>query len=302
MKVMIAYDGSPCADAALKDLHRAGLPLEAEAFVITVAERWLSRPAGISYQIQSGSVGGAAPTLEVAKDIKDANKLALEAKSRIETYFTNWKVQARGVSGSPPAEILNVAREWMPELIVVGCQGCSGAGAFLLGSVSQSLLNDARCSVRVCRGTAWKNGCPVRLVIGLDGSRSSDEAVKEAARRIWPIGSEVRLLSVRDPARLRQIGQTADFNSEKHEWVRQFVDSAEKELRAVGLEVSSKIEEGDPKQLIVADADEWGADCIMLGAAASPGPSFGLGEVATAVVARAHLFRRSDSGIAFEVS
>jgi len=38
MKVLIAYDGSACAGAALADLERAGLPRKAEAVVLSVAE------------------------------------------------------------------------------------------------------------------------------------------------------------------------------------------------------------------------------------------------------------------------
>jgi long-subunit acyl-CoA synthetase (AMP-forming) len=44
MKALIAYDGSTCADAALDDLMRAGLPGEVEAMVVTVAELWLPPP------------------------------------------------------------------------------------------------------------------------------------------------------------------------------------------------------------------------------------------------------------------
>jgi hypothetical protein len=38
MKIMIAYDGSPCADIALRDLERAGLPREVQAMVLSVAD------------------------------------------------------------------------------------------------------------------------------------------------------------------------------------------------------------------------------------------------------------------------
>jgi hypothetical protein len=38
MKVLIAYDGSGYADAALDDLRRAGLPGDAEALVVSVAD------------------------------------------------------------------------------------------------------------------------------------------------------------------------------------------------------------------------------------------------------------------------
>ena len=38
MRVLIAYDGSAHADAALDDLRRAGLPREAEAQLVSVAD------------------------------------------------------------------------------------------------------------------------------------------------------------------------------------------------------------------------------------------------------------------------
>jgi hypothetical protein len=41
MKILIAYDGSDCADAALDDLQRAGLPADAEAQIVFS----LARPA-----------------------------------------------------------------------------------------------------------------------------------------------------------------------------------------------------------------------------------------------------------------
>jgi hypothetical protein len=35
MKILIAYDGSACADRAIDDLKRSGLPEKAKALVIT---------------------------------------------------------------------------------------------------------------------------------------------------------------------------------------------------------------------------------------------------------------------------
>src|ERR1051325_5905426 len=44
MKILIGYDGSECADAALEDLQRAGLGTDAEAFVMTVADVFVPPP------------------------------------------------------------------------------------------------------------------------------------------------------------------------------------------------------------------------------------------------------------------
>ncbi len=45
MKVLIAYDGSSCADTALNDLQLAGLPQEAEALLLSVADVFLPPPS-----------------------------------------------------------------------------------------------------------------------------------------------------------------------------------------------------------------------------------------------------------------
>ena len=44
MKVLIAYDGSESAHTAIDGLRRAGLPTEADALVVSVAEVWLPAP------------------------------------------------------------------------------------------------------------------------------------------------------------------------------------------------------------------------------------------------------------------
>jgi nucleotide-binding universal stress UspA family protein len=287
MRIIVAYDGSPCADAAVSDLHRAGLHREADVLAITVAERWLPRPSLSGQAVEPRSSAAVVTAPETTEDFERAYGLACQAKSRLQSYFTNWKVEAVAASGSPAQEILRKAYQWSPDLIVLGCQGRSALARFLLGSVSQKVLNEAPCSVRVCRGTAWKDGSPVRILIGLDASPSSENAVRAVASRVWPIGSEVRLVTVIDPAKPRQT-EPSTTDAQRDPWVRPFVEAAEKKLRAVDLSVSSRIEAGDPKQVLVAEADEWGADCIVLGAAASPSTTSALGDVSTAVVARAH--------------
>ena len=47
MKILIAYDGSDSAESAIDDLKRAGLPPQAEAIVLTIAEELIPDPARI---------------------------------------------------------------------------------------------------------------------------------------------------------------------------------------------------------------------------------------------------------------
>lgn len=303
MKILIGYDGSPCADAALDDLRRAGLSRDAQAIILTVFEQWLPHAAGNnlthsnignSSQAGSGTLGTSAAT--GAEPLTETRALVLKGKSRLQTHFPNWEIKAEESSGSPASEILKRAGDWKPDLIAVGSQGHSGLGRFLLGSVSQKVANEAQCSVRVARGTAWKDGAPVRILIALDGSSGSEAAVRAVCSRMWPTESEVRLTTVIDRPLVPIVNHVVPSvggggASAAHDtWVQKFVDVATKKLRAAELVVSSKIEEGDPKSLIIANAEEWGADCIFVGASCARNSfeKFLLGSVATAVVSRAH--------------
>jgi nucleotide-binding universal stress UspA family protein len=263
-------------------LQRAGLHREGEALVVSVAESWLRRPLVSGRLEQRGSAASAASAVQTESDLEIAWRHAREAQSRLKSHFSLWTVEALAVSGSPAREILNKASEWQAELVALGCQGSSAMGRFLLGSVSQKVVHEAECSVRICRGTGWKTSAPVRILMGVDGSLGAEEAVKAVAGRSWPLYSEVRLVTVIDPT---EHGASTNIENPDDSWIRPVLDSAESQLRAVELNVSSKIEVGDPKHILVASADEWGADCIVLGAGKSPS-QFSLGSVSTAVVAR----------------
>jgi nucleotide-binding universal stress UspA family protein len=302
MKLLIGYDGSQCANAALDDLRRAGLGRHAEAIVLSVSEFWLphnsadSTPPSAADRLPAGFNKSGALAVAGAKPVTEARSFAMEAKRRLQMHFPQWEIKAQESSGSPAREILKKAEEWSPDLIVVGSQGRSGLGRFLLGSVSQKVANEAHCSVRVARGTAWKDGAPVRILVALDGSPASSAAVHSVSSRMWPPASEVRLITILDhkeaqiASELCGPGRNGSATAGTPLWVQEFIDAACKKLRGAELVVSSKIEEGDPKHLIIANAEEWGAECVFIGASCTCKPSeqLLLGSVATAVVSRAH--------------
>ena len=66
--------------------------------------------------------------------------------------FPGWKVGASSSCGSAAWELVAKADEWKPDLIVVGSHGRNALGRFVLGSVSQRVLAEAHCSVRISRG------------------------------------------------------------------------------------------------------------------------------------------------------
>jgi len=54
-------------------------------------------------------------------------------------------------SGKPASKILEVAKTWPADLIVIGSHGRGKVGGLVLGSVSQEVLHHAPCPVLVVR-------------------------------------------------------------------------------------------------------------------------------------------------------
>ena len=304
MKLLIAYDGSKCADSALDDLTHAGLPEDAEALVLSVAEVWLPPPPPSSYEIVGtataprGALGLERKYRAGSQVVKDMDELAARAAERVQTCFPNWKVKHEAVWGSPNWELFDKSEKWRADLIVAGLHGRSALGRLFLGSISQWLLNEARCSVRVARGKLDEPDFPVRLLLALDGSRNAEKALEQIMARNWPEKSEVRVVTVDQPLELTYIGGMApplresvgSFNEDEHKRSQQVVDAAARKLKRAGLRAMADVFEGDPKKVLVRVAEEWRADCIFLGATGLTNrfERFLLGSTAAAVAARAH--------------
>ncbi len=301
-KIMIAYDGSECANVAIDDLRRAGLPQEAEALIVSVAEVWLPPPAD---EDDSENLEAAPPTPAVVKRmwarreriIEHAKELAERASKRVRYNFPKWQVRCEALTGSPAWELLKLDAEWQPNLIVVGSHGRTAIGRFALGSVSQRVLSEAACSVRVARGKTSVGEPPQRLVIGVDGSSGALLAVKEVAVRNWKAGSAAHVVVVNDPfvpplvgSALPPIAEAGiEANDEIRAWADKIGERAVAELRGSSLTVSSVIEAGDPKRVLVSYAEDSEADVIFVGSTgySSSAERILLGSVSAAVAARA---------------
>jgi nucleotide-binding universal stress UspA family protein len=304
MKLLIGYDGSNCAEAALDDLGRAGLPEKVEAFVLSVSEVMLPPPPPSAYQIVEQARHVHVPSdlkrvyAEGSPAMREAESMSQRAALRLRASFPKWKVTAGAGVGSPVRELISKADAWQPHLIVVGSQGHSALGRLVLGSVSQSVLTYAQSSVRIARGRVEEPNTPVRILIGVDGSPASIAAIREVSSRAWPAMTEVRLIAVNDPLSATFIGKlippiqktVEESNWADLEWLRKVLSTCAAELQRPGLIVSTDIRQGDPKHVLVEVAAELGADCIFVGSVGfgNPFERFVLGSVSAAVAARAH--------------
>src|SRR5262252_3421546 len=188
MKILVGYDGSECADAALDDLRRAGLPSDAQIKVLSVVESWLPPPSGLEIIEQIG---------------RDQEYLILARRGgiRLVSMEPGWDVKSESGAGTPATVIIEKADEWGADLIVAGSHGHTALGQFFFGSVSQKVLHEALRSVRVARGRIEEPDTPVRLIIGVDGSKGAEATVEAVAARKWPAGSEARIVNATEEGR-----------------------------------------------------------------------------------------------------
>ncbi|CAN5629387.1 hypothetical protein BH20ACI4_BH20ACI4_25080 [soil metagenome] len=283
-KILIAYDGSHCAEAALDDLKNAGLAdASVEAVVYSVAEVWLPPDeTGEEQDFMTERLKKRyADNLEILNKAKDTTQKAAE---RLRLMFPGWSVSSDATYGSAAWEILAKSDEIQANLIIVGAQGKSNLDRVMIGSVSQKIVTEAKCSVRVARGKVEVDDAPTRIIIGYDGSNGADETVKNIAKRNWKPGSEVRVVIVEDTAFIRN-----SFNIEAEKIEQTGVEVVEK-LNSENLSATLLIREGNPKQILVEEAGNWSADCIFVGATKFDDflTKYLLGSVSSAVVTRAH--------------
>ena len=57
-----------------------------------------------------------------------------------------------------------------------------------------------------------------------------------------------------------------DDDKDERAWVGRMAEASAGKLRAAELVVSSVIKNGDPKRVLVDEAEQWGADSIFVGA------------------------------------
>jgi nucleotide-binding universal stress UspA family protein len=299
MRILIGYDGSEWADAALEDLKSAGLPKSAEALVMTMADVFIPPPIDeeIDNTFPMYVPAGVKRAQEHAeRKLQEAGVMAAHAREQIQRMFPEWKVSHLAVADSPAWAILKEADRWKPDLIILGAQGHAVLGGrLILGSISQRVLYEAACSVRIAR-TRNVDKNYLRLLIGVDNSPFSVAAVEAVCNREWPEGTEVRFLAVVDtvmaitPDPSKPAAQKWIEVDDEQNWdeVSRLFNPAADKLRDAGLKTAVIIRRGNPTDEILEEAESWGADCIFLGPKGTRGiERLLLGSVSSAVAARA---------------
>jgi len=135
----------------------------------------------------------------------------------------------------------------------------------------------------------------VKILLAIDGSEHSARTVDALGSHPWPTGSTVRVLAVVDQV-VTATPEVAIFSAEtieaEHQQLAQVADELTTRfanwLCSTGITAEKQVRSGDPKTVIIDEAQEWGADLIVVGSHGHTGiKRWLLGSVAQSVVSHA---------------
>ena len=148
----------------------------------------------------------------------------------------------------------------------------------------------------------------MKILLAVDGSEHSAAAADAVAGRPWPPGTTMRVLSaverVTPPAAEVWYDAGGSLERTREELTRRaelLTAGVADTLRAGALTAETAVREGDPRSVIVDEAEEWGADLIVVGSHGYTGlKRWLLGSVAQSVVSHApcsvEVVRRKQTG------
>ena len=153
--ILIAYDGSPSADHAIREA--GGLLAGRRALVVVVYKQ------GVGFElVDLPSVTIAAPpapldiraALDVDEELAERSQMLARHGAELAREV-GFEAEALAVADDvdmPVAEtIVNVAREQSADAIVVGAHGHSRLSQAVLGSTSRDVIRRAPCPVVIAR-------------------------------------------------------------------------------------------------------------------------------------------------------
>jgi nucleotide-binding universal stress UspA family protein len=145
LKIIVAIDESPCSEAALDALLERSWDKQTEVLLLTVLQ-----PIASQMDFAPGYMIG--PLIEPDPDqFKQMESFVAEQVQRLQAVFSTERVFGKTVPGDPANIIIDYAKSWDADLVLVGSHGRKGFEKFLLGSVAEKVAKNAPCSVEIVR-------------------------------------------------------------------------------------------------------------------------------------------------------
>ena len=147
MKILFATDGAKQSTAAIEMLKHFALTRDDLITIISV----IDMAVPVSIDIYGGYLPDTTDFEKTARE--NATRILNEAAENLRSFFgaVPLNIETDILFGSPDSRIVETAEAMHPDLIVIGSHGYSRWERLLLGSVSDSVVHHAPCSVLVVR-------------------------------------------------------------------------------------------------------------------------------------------------------
>lgn len=249
------------------------------------------------------SVVGSAPAYSGVPGIQALVDLETEAaKARVRSAVDRLgllgiETYSVVTEGNPRTAIVDYARVWVPDFVFIASTGNNDIARFFVSSIAKTVLRYVPCSVGILRSYAGEKPAKLgmKILLATDGSKHSEAAVRSVARRPWPMKTQIRVVSVIDPAELiigplyglaERTGRTEELKKER---AQDAIRAANGILDSAGLNLTWDVLKGDTKSRIIDDAKAWGAHLVVVGARGRSGIDHVMpGSVSEAVAIHAH--------------
>lgn len=243
LNVLLATDGSASAENAAKMLLMLPLPPKTRVLMVTVLREPV-RPADLRQPDVWDRMMQQLHLLEhaAATDLLIQTKAPLLADGLARREVS---VDTQVLEGNITQEIVAAAETFDADFIALGSRGLSGILAILLGSVARRVVEPAPRPVLVVRPAPYGLR---RVLLAVDGSPCSREAVQVLEKSPSPAENEVVALSVAQHIRVplvellplfqRRVRQNvAEVEQAELEIAQRFVEEAKLSLLEAGRKV-----------------------------------------------------------------
>lgn len=249
MRILYATDGAQASRDAAAVLARIGRRDGIEITVTSVNSFDVALKEAATIGYYSAEAGHA-----------HASSIVEEAVTSLagEGFRTDGKV----VDGDAADEILRLADETDADLVLLGAGKERWAEAFVLGSVSTSVLHASRRSVLVVH-RARAEGDP-RALVATDGSPGAQRAAEVFAGLADPERCTADVISIAKRAGLPQDRPASPDAAV--DVAKGYADRCAAMLAEAGFEAGARTGTGYPARVLVEEAASGNADLIVAGA------------------------------------
>ena len=264
MKALLAIDGSHESAMAIETAASLTWPPDSRLEVISVAPTETEVYGGVF------AVGAYVEAPEVHERLVDDCRKRVDAAAE-RLRRPGLAVAERVLGGRAATVILEEAERTSAELIIVGARDHGAIERVLLGSVSAEVVDHAHCPVLVARRpTAW------RVLVATDGSPDAALGAGFVATSGLFDAAGARIVNVIDVPVAWWLGFTPGDGTlatdaygtvvtDATGHARSVAADAVRRLRSEGMEAQSVLREGPASAEIIAEAESWDADLVVIG-------------------------------------